>query len=116
MGDRIFIELQSQDFDTPVVIYAYWAGEAILGAVTEVLGITNRIGDPNYLAAQIIHNVFKQCDYDGVNSFGIAAWNYQTAMEAYDWADNPTIYVDLDTGKYYIGDSDQTFNRFGQAA
>ena len=114
MGDRIFIELQSQDFDVPIVVYAHWAGESVLGAVTEVLGNAYIREAPSFLCAQIIYNVFKQCNYDGVQSFGVSSWDSLTASEAYDWADNPTVYVDLDRGWYWVGDADKTFNQFGQ--
>lgn len=113
MGDRVFVELNSQDFTTPVVIYSHWAGESILGAVTKVLGMSSRVGDANYLAAQIINSVFKECYYDGELGFGIAAWDSTTASDAYDWADNPTVFVDLDKGYYWVGDSDITYDRFG---
>jgi hypothetical protein len=111
MGDRAYIVIQSTDFDSDLVFYGHWAGEQGYNAVTQVLSRTDRIGDPNYLAAQIFYEFSK--GYEGTLGFGISAINPTDGY--FDWADNPVVYVNADTGKYSVG-GDTWVDRFGNDA
>ena len=99
MGNRAFIQIDSTQFDLPVLFYGHWSGEDNLTAVRNVLARTSRIGDPSYLAAQLFYEfavVLGQ--YDGELSFGISSG----VLSSTDWQDVPAVYVNADTGEYKI--------------
>lgn len=96
MGDRSFIQVSSKDFLTPITFYGHWSGEQNLEAVRNVLERTGRIGDVSYLTAQIFYEFAQLGGYDGELSFGIDAFGGDSSI----FADNPTVYVDADTGEY----------------
>jgi hypothetical protein len=99
MGDRSFIQVESNRFTTPVIFYGHWSGEDNLTAVKNVLARTNRIGDPSYLTAQLFYEfAIELGSYDGSLSFGIES-GYITGE---DWSDNPTVIVNADTGEYVL--------------
>lgn len=119
MGDRSFIQIDSKHFQAPIVLYGHWSGRDNLYAVIEVLQRTSRIGDPSYLAAQLFYEfAITLGNYDGELSFGIDTGEVGTES----WADNPTIYVNADTGEvkyngeHYDGVDDITvINAIGHA-
>ena len=104
MGDRSFIVVESASFVAPVNFYGHWSGTDNVTAVTNVLARTDRVGDPNYLTAQIFHEFATLGGYDGNLSFGIDASGYLSGDE---WANNDTIYVNADTGETQM---EQPFN------
>jgi hypothetical protein len=70
------------------------------------LARTDRIGDPNYLAAQLFYEfAIALGNYDGNLSFGIDATG--APAESY----NKTVYVDLDNGTYTY--DDVVYDRYG---
>jgi len=98
MGNRVTVSISSQEHESPINIYAHWAGDEIYPIVQDVLGNSHRIGDASYLSAQIIHGIFTQLGYDGELGFGV--WT----GEVYDLGDdNDPMFVDADTGKWRIG-------------
>ena len=108
MGDRSFIQISSRDFQTPITIYGHWSGTDNLNAVRSVLARSGRIGDPSYLSAQIFYEFANLGKYDGELSFGIDTFG--TNPESV--ADNPTVYVDADTGEYtYRGTRHDEFSK-----
>lgn len=112
MGNRVWTVISSNDFDgKDIGIYQHWFGDKNLAVVKEVLEVTGRIGDASYLTAAIISALMNASDYDGRESFGISPvdkWDVQ-----YDnWGDNPTLYVDADTGNYTY--EDVTYDRWGK--
>jgi hypothetical protein len=115
MGNRAFIQIDSNLFEMPIVFYGHWSGSENLEAVRNVLSRTDRIGDPSYLSAQIFHEFSVGLrDYDGGLGFGISVG----VVGSGEWADTDTIYVNADTGEYRLGDKVYseftiTTNRFG---
>jgi hypothetical protein len=109
MGDRTYVFLESSSFPDAIAIYAHWGNTEIYEIVKDVVASSDRVGDPSYLSAAIIHACFKAFEYDGRLGFGVAPVSdpYATA----EWADNPSMYVDLDNGDYRIGEA--TYDRFG---
>jgi hypothetical protein len=107
MGNRAFIQIESERLEMPIILYGHWSGEDNLAAVQNVLGRTGRIGDPSYLVAQIFYEfacVLGQ--YDGELSFGIECGHLTDSV----WADTPTVYVNADNGEYvYNGESHSEF-------
>ena len=101
MGNRVTISLTSQEHETPVNIYAHWAGDEIYPVVQQALEESGRVGDASYLSAQIIHAVFTKLSYDGHNSFGIWTGEADGLTD-----DNDTMFVDLDNGTWRIGERD----------
>lgn len=101
MGNRVTVTITGKDHDAPINLYAHWAGSEVYPVVQEVLSITDRLGDSSYLTAQIIHAVFTQLGYDGRSSFGVWA-----GERGESWDDNPTMYVDTDSGEWKIGDGE----------
>lgn len=101
MGNRVTVSLESQEHEAPINIYAHWAGDDIYSIVQQALENSDRIGDASYLSAQVIHAVFTNLGYNGRTSFGI--W---TGSDVPLEDDNPTMFVDLDTGKWRIGQMD----------
>lgn len=108
MGDRSFIQVSSRDFLTPITFYGHWSGDTNLQAVRNVLERSGRIGDPSYLSAQIFYEFAQLGNYDGELSFGIDSFGNNPESVA----DNPTIFVDADTGEYtYRGVVHDEFTR-----
>jgi hypothetical protein len=102
MGDRSLIVIDSRDFEVPLTFYGHWAGTDNLAAVQDVIATTDRIGDGGYLAAQIFHKfAFMYGRYEGSIGFGIYAGNLD------GWADNPTVYVNADTGEIRVDGEDE---------
>ena len=99
MGDRSLIVVKAKAFSTPITFYGHWSGEDNITAVRNVLRRTGRIGDSSYLAAQIFYEFAKLGNYDGELSFGIDTFG---SKEDDVWMDNPTVYVDADTGEYVV--------------
>ncbi len=96
MGDRSAIVIHSERYKTPITLYGHWSGEQNIEAVQNVLARTGRVGDPSYLTAQIFWEFAKLGNYDGEYSFGIDTFGADGVDNAMD---NPTIYVNADTGK-----------------
>lgn len=97
MGNRAFIQIDSTQFDLPVLLYGHWSGEDNLTAVQNVLARTGRIGDPSYLTAQLFYEFAMALgQYDGVLGFGISSG----VLSSTDWQDAPAVYVNADTGEY----------------
>ncbi len=96
MGDRSAIVIHSERYKTPITLYGHWSGEQNIEAVQNVLARTGRVGDPSYLTAQIFWEFAKLGNYDGEYSFGIDTFGVDGVDNAMD---NPTIYVNADTGK-----------------
>lgn len=106
MGDRSYIQISSKDFKTPIALYGHYSGLDNLEAVKNVLARTSRIGDPSYLTAQIFYEFAKLGNYDGEYSFGIDTFNSDPKYGENPYSiNNPTIYVNADTGEYtYLGE------------
>lgn len=96
MGDRSYIQISSERLELPVILYGHWSGSQNIQAVRNVLEKTARIGDPSYLVAQITYEFFRLGEYDGSLSFGIDNGYLTDSV----YSDNPTAYVDADTGIY----------------
>jgi hypothetical protein len=96
VGDRSAIVIHSERYKTPITFYGHWSGEQNIEAVKNVLARTGRVGDPSYLTAQIFWEFAKLGNYDGEYSFGIDTFG---ADGVDNTMDNPTIYVNADTGK-----------------
>jgi hypothetical protein len=98
MGNRAYIEIDSKNLPVPLYLYGHWSGEDNLTAVQNVLARTDRVGDPEYLTAQIFHEFAQTLGaYDGKLGFGIGVGAVGAVGNV------PTIYLDADTGKYRIG-------------
>lgn len=105
MGNRSFIVVESEQFISPINLYGHWSGDDNVTAVKNVLARTGRIGDANYLTAQLFNEfAINLGSYDGELSFGIDASGY---FGAETWIDNDTIYVNADTGETSM---DKPFN------
>ena len=102
MGNRVTVNISSREFESPINIYSHWSGDEIYPVIQDVLQMSDRIGDGSYLTAQLINAVFTQLGYDGKLGFGV--WSAE--LEADRWDDNPTMFVDADTGKWRIGDGE----------
>lgn len=96
MGNRSVIQISSASLPYPISIYGHWSGEDNLIAVKNVLTRTDRIGDANYLSAQLFYEFAVVLGgYDGNLGFGLDTDAYDEA-----WLDNPIVYVDADNGHY----------------
>ncbi len=104
MGDRAWVQIESKEFDTPVLFYGHWVGEDGLKAVQDVLNRTTRIGDPGYLTAQLFYKFAER--YDGELGFGIYSGTISPNEES-----NPSVYVDVDDGSYKVGDGEWISNQ-----
>lgn len=104
MGNRSFIVVESASFVTPVNLYGHWSGSDNVVAVSNVLARTDRVGQPDYLVAQLFHEFSTMGGYDGNLSFGIDACGY---IGPDVWIDSDTIYVNADTGETRM---DEPFN------
>lgn len=107
MGNRVTIEMSSAAFEKHLMFYGHWSGEDALPAIKDVLATTDRIGDAGYLAAQIFYRFTQLGGYDGNLGFGIYVGDNDD-----QWDDNPTHFVDLDTGYYSVG-GDDWFDHLG---
>jgi hypothetical protein len=104
MGDRSYIVIESKDFDSDIVIYSHWGGNNNVTVAVNVLTFTQRIGDADYLAAEIIRMAFEENNYDGSLGMGVSTLAKGTFTE--NWADNPTVYINADTGRWRVGDTE----------
>ena len=96
MGDRSLIVIESESLTEPVWLYGHYAGEDNLVAVKSVLARTDRLGDPSYLTAQLFYEFAVTLGgYDGNLGFGIGTGS----VSLYE-GDNPTVYLNADTGVY----------------
>lgn len=97
MGDRVWIQINSEQLIMPVLLYGHYAGEDGLQAVMNVIARTDRIGDPSYLAAQIFYEfAITLGKYEGKLGFGISSGDLTYKDD--DYNDNPTVFVNADTG------------------
>jgi hypothetical protein len=100
MGNRSAIIIESERFITPITLYGHWSGSDNLTAVANVLGRTDRIGDPSYLTAQLFYEfAVRLGNYDGNLSFGIDAFG-GTPQEINATMDIDAIVVDVDKGTW----------------
>ena len=109
MGDRSLIIVKSESMPQNIVFYGHWAGEDNYRAVENaMLSPQCRVGDPSYLCSQIFYHFTKLGGYDGGTGFGM--W---TAEEGDDegWTDNPTVYVNADTGIVTYQDEEINFQQ-----
>jgi hypothetical protein len=96
MGNRSVIQINSTTLPYPISLYGHWAGEDNIIAVKNVITRTDRIGDANYLSAQLFYEFAVTLGgYDSNLGFGLHTGVYDEA-----WLDNPIVYVDADTGNY----------------
>lgn len=96
MGNRSTIVVTSKHFPHPVYLYGHWSGDDNAHAVRNVMARTTRVGDPNYLTAQLFYEfAINLGRYEGELSFGIGT--YSEDVTTFD--DNPPIYVNADTGQ-----------------
>jgi hypothetical protein len=103
MGNRAFIQVESENLETPIIIYGHWSGEDNLAAVQNVLATTDRVGDPSYLAAQLFYEfAVKLGSYTGELGFGISTGHLGGGD--WEWADVPSVLVNADTGEYSLLD------------
>ena len=99
MGNRAYIQIESKNLEMPIILYGHWSGDDNLTAVRNVLERTDRIGDPNYLIAQIFYEFAVVLgNYDGSLSFGIECGQ----LAGGEWADVPNVFVNADTGEYAV--------------
>jgi hypothetical protein len=97
MGDRAYIQINSEQFAEPIIFYGHWAGEQNLEAVKNVLMRTSRIGDAPYLAAQLFHEFSARLgSYNGDTGFGIMSGELASDR----WENAPAVIVNADTGVY----------------
>ena len=103
MGNRAFIQIDSERLETPVILYGHWSGEDNLTAVKNVLERTNRIGDPSYLTAQIFYEfAIGLGGYTGELGFGIESGH----LAGNEDSNVPSVSVNADTGEYsYQGET-----------
>lgn len=111
MGDRAVITIVSKQ--ATISLYGHHAGTTNLEAVRNVLGRTDRIGDPVMLTGQLFHEFAVVLgNYDGTMGYGIGEGSWED-----EWLDNPTVIVNADNGEYCIeGEESQTeFARYDKA-
>ncbi len=96
MGNRAYIQIDSARLSEPILLYGHWSGEDNLTAVRNVLSVTDRIGDPTYLTAQLFWEFAKLNQYDGRLGFGIDVGTMASDI----YGDVPTVYVNADRGIY----------------
>lgn len=101
MGNRVTVSISSQEHESPINIYAHWAGDEVYQVVTDTLASSDRIGDASYLSAQIAHAIFTEFGYDGKLGFGI--WTGEVTDLG---DDNDPMFVDADTGQWRIGNGE----------
>lgn len=99
MGNRAYIQIESERFTSPVILYGHWSGEDNLTAVQNVLARTSRIGDPSYLTAQLFYEFANVLgSYDGSLGFGIDTGH----LTGDEWGDVANVIVNADTGEYSV--------------
>lgn len=101
MGNRVTVSISSQEHESPINIYAHWAGDEIYNVVIYALDNSKRIGDASYLSAQIIHAIFQDLGYDGKESFGVWSGDPTDLGD-----DNDTLFIDADLGKWRLGNGE----------
>jgi 2-methylaconitate cis-trans-isomerase PrpF len=100
MGDRASVIITSKDFKAPITIYGHWGGTTNAMAVAKVLERTDRVGDANYLTAQVFYEYAVSLnEYDGNLSFGIGAYDDSNGYGHGATDDNPPIILNADTGE-----------------
>ena len=111
MGDRAYIQINSEIFPEPVILYGHWSGEDNLEAVKNVLARTDRIGDPPYLTAQIFYEFsVGLARYDGSLGFGISTGSLSPDR----WENTDSVVVNADSGIYeYRGEVHTEYARLG---
>lgn len=100
MGNRslIIIRSASMPTNTEIRLYGHWAGDSNFQAVKNVVDRTDRIGDPDYLTAQLFHEFSVEFGaYDGTLGYGISIAE-QGSSEG--WIDSPSVIVNADFGHY----------------
>jgi hypothetical protein len=106
MGNRSLIIIRSEKFptNTEIRLYGHWAGDENYHSVKRVVDRSDRIGDPDYLTAQLFHEyAVASGAYDGDLGYGISVAE-QGSDEG--WIDNPSVYVNADFGYYeYEGET-----------
>lgn len=98
MGDRSWIVI-SDDVQS-VSLYGHWSGTDNVTAARNVLERTDRIGDFGYLVAQMFHEFTSLGGYSGNTGFGIYPSEFKS------WEENPTVYVNANTGEMKVIDYD----------
>lgn len=97
MGNRAYIQIESQRLERPVLLYGHWSGTDNVQAVRNVLGSpTARIGDAQYLTAGLFWEFAKLGSYDGSLGFGIDVGDLTDSF----WVDSPSVFVNADSGQY----------------
>lgn len=97
MGNRAYIQIDSQNLEMPILLYGHYSGEDNLTAVKNVLERTGKVGNPTYLTAQLFYEfAIVLGQYDGVGGFGIECGQLSES----DWEDNQTVYVNADNGEF----------------
>lgn len=99
MGDRVWIQIESEQQAAPILLYGHFAGEQALEAVKNVIAKTDRIGDPVYLTAQVFHEFTKLGGYNGGLGYGISTGH------APEYDDRPTVYLNADNGEITVNDN-----------
>ena len=100
MGNRSLIIIRSEKFptNTEIRFYGHWAGEDNFHAVKNVIDRSDRLGDPDYLTAQLFHEFAVEFGaYDGNLGYGISV--VEQGSDGV-WIDNPSVIVNADYGYY----------------
>jgi hypothetical protein len=98
MGDRSRIIIISKEFAAPIHLYGHHSGLDNLQAVKNVIEVTDRIGDPDYLTSQLFHEFARLGDYGGTLGFGIGCYEESDSMD-----DRDPVIVNADSGSYSFG-------------
>lgn len=99
MGNRAYIQVESERLASPIIFYGHWSGEDNLTAVQNVLARTARLGDVPYLTAQLFYEFAVILgSYDGSLGFGIESGH----LTETEWGDVPSVIVNADTGEYSV--------------
>lgn len=101
MGDRSRIIITSKEFAAPIHLYGHYSGLDNLQAVKNVMEVTDRVGDPDYLTSQLFHEFSTMANYGGTLGFGIGSYNDSDSMD-----DRDPVIVNADTGAYSFGGVD----------
>jgi hypothetical protein len=106
MGNRslIIIRSESMPTNTEIRLYGHWAGDDNFHAVKNVVDRSDRIGDPDYLTAQLFHEFAVAFGaYGGDLGYGISVAEIGSNE---GWIDSPTVYLNADYGYYeYEGET-----------
>ncbi len=98
MGDRSRIVIVSKEFTNPIHLYGHYSGLDNLQAVKNVLEVTDRVGDPNYLTAQLFFEFSRLGGYEGKLGFGIGSYEEWDSED-----DRDPVIVNADTGRFSFG-------------